>query len=129
MRPPAQQAGAPANPEVSVKDISSLAEGMGISILTDALTEVVESEAQRTDMGKQDDQRIARLPASQIAEGRLKESAGLLATQAHQLRLAGGENLMARRHATRAADLLRATERQPQRAKMEIETLRGQLQF
>ena len=101
---------------------------MGISTLTGELTEVVESETQRTDMGKQDDQRIARLPASQIAEGRLKESAGLLATQAHQLRLAGGENPMARRHATRAADLLRATERQPQRAKMEIETLRGQFQ-
>ena len=64
MRAPAQQAGAPANPEVSVKDISSLAEGMGISTLTDELTEVVESEAQRTDMGKQDDQRSARLPAS-----------------------------------------------------------------
>ena len=102
---------------------------MGISTLTGELTEVVESETQRTDMGKQDDQRIARLPASQIAEGRLKEPAGLLATQAHQLRLAGGENPMARRHATRAADLLRATERQPQRAKMEIEILRGQLQF
>ena len=97
MRPPAEQAGAPANPEVSVKDISSLAEGMGISILTDALTEVVESEAQRIDMGKQDDQRVARLSASQIAEGRPKESAGLLVTQAHQLRPAGDEKLTARR--------------------------------
>ena len=129
MRPPAEQAGAPANPEVSVKDISSLAEGMGISILTDALTEVVESEAQRTDMGKQDGQRVARLSPSQTADGRLKESAGLLATQAHQLRPAGDEQLTARRHAARAADLLRAAERQRQCAKMGIETLRGQLQF
>ena len=80
-------------------------------------------------MDKQDDQRVARLSASQIAEGRLKESAGLLTTQAHQLRLAGDENLMARRHTTRVADLLRAAERQRQCAKLEIETFRGQLQF